>query len=189
MEFPTRDTLQQNQINNLHKLKYESLIENSYNSLTLVNVHNNDYSYQYNYLVFIDGEGNGYPLNGIIHTSPETTSSTITPYTIQPGVIFTDELYGEASTNTIDTQNEIIEELSNAITNIVNLLNNSAVSTALGIDNNANPDATEYIDNATAAAQAIHEKYDSLGNWTPTFNPPEIEPEHHYATETGELNI
>ena len=52
-----------------------SYIESSYNSIVMMNVHNEGHSYEFNYLVFIDENGIGSPLYSV--TSAPKTSDKI----------------------------------------------------------------------------------------------------------------
>ena len=137
-----------------------SYIESSYNSIVMMNVHNEDNSYEFNYLVFIDENGVGSPLYSV--TSAPKPSDNKGVIAIYPRIEVNNLSYyahnDELSLNTINEINSNVANLSSAVSNIVKVLNNKSVHTILGL-NGSNKDAAVNLNNATELVELINDRY------------------------------
>ena len=138
-----------------------SYIESSYNSIVMMNVHNEDNSYEFNYLVFIDENGIGSPLYSV--TSAPKTSDNKGAIAIYPRIEVNNLSYNahndELTLNTINEINSNVETLSSAVSNIVKVLNNKSVHTILGL-NSSNKDAAANLNNALELVELVNDRYD-----------------------------
>ena len=148
-----------------------SYIESSYNSIVMMNVHNDDESnsLEYNYLVFIDENGVGHPLNSIIKTSTESNNIGLT--CVYPKIEI-HNLSGnyhtvESTLNTVNEINSNVAALSSAVSNIVEVLNDRGVQTILGL-NGGNTDAAAHVNVATEYSAHVSERYDKYNISTNT---------------------
>ena len=137
-----------------------SYIESSYNSIVMMNVHNEDNSYEFNYLVFIDENGVGSPLYSV--TSAPKTSDNKGAIAIYPRIEVNNLSYNahndELTLNTINEINSNVETLSSAVSNIVKVLNNKSVHTILGL-NSSNKDAAANLNNALELVELVNDRY------------------------------
>ena len=139
-----------------------SYIESSYNSIVMMNVHNDDpdNSYEFNYLVFIDENGVGSPLYSV--TSAPKTSDNKGAIAIYPRIEVNNLSYNahndELTLNTINEINSNVETLSSAVSNIVKVLNNKSVHTILGL-NSSNKDAAANLNNALELVELVNDRY------------------------------
>ena len=137
-----------------------SYIESSYNSIVMMNVHNDDNSLEYNYLVFVDENGVGHPLNSV--TSYSTTSDNNGIICVYPRIEVNNLSYNahndELTLNTINEINSNVETLSSAVSNIVQVLNNKGVHTTLGL-NGGNTDAAAQLKSATKYVGLVNARY------------------------------
>lgn len=137
-----------------------SYIESSYNSIVMMNVHNDDNSYQFNYLVFIDENGVGSPLYSV--TSAPKTSDNKGVIAIYPRIEVNNLSYyahnDEIALNTINEINLNVANLSSAVSNIVKVLNNKGVHTILGL-NGSNTDAATQLNSATKYVGLVNDRY------------------------------
>ena len=137
-----------------------SYIESSYNSIVMMNVHNEDNSYEFNYLVFIDENGVGSPLYSV--TSVPKTSDNKGAIAIYPRIEVNNLSYNahndELTLNTINEINSNVETLSSAVSNIVKVLNNKSVHTILGL-NSSNKDAAANLNNALELVELVNDRY------------------------------
>ena len=137
-----------------------SYIESSYNSIVMMNVHNEGHSYEFNYLVFIDENGVGSPLYSV--TSAPKTSDNKGAIAIYPRIEVNNLSYyahnDELSLNTINEINSNVETLSSAVSNIVKVLNNKSVHTILGL-NSSNKDAAANLNNALELVELVNDRY------------------------------
>ena len=137
-----------------------SYIESSYNSIVMMNVHNEGHSYEFNYLVFIDENGVGSPLYSV--TSAPKTSDNKGAIAIYPRIEVNNISYNahndELSLNTINEINSNVETLSSAVSNIVKVLNNKSVHTILGL-NSSNKDAAANLNNALELVELVNDRY------------------------------
>lgn len=152
MDFGSTVNAATKMVNSLMKLETKSDISTSYNSIVMMHVESSDGDrrnnkhYEYNYLMYIDDTGVGYPLNTLISNSVVNDDLSapkiicITPV-IEPTTTTATALENEALIATIDAQNGQITELSDALISIINILNNSSVKASLGITNNINLNA------------------------------------------------
>lgn len=141
-----------------------SYIESSYNSIVMMNVHNDgeNNSLEYNYLVFIDENGVGHPLYSV--TSASTTSDNNGPICVYPKIEI-NNLSGnyhtaESALNTVDEINSNVATLSSAVSNIVQVLNDRGVQTILGL-NSGNTDAYTHVNYATQYSDHVSSRYTS----------------------------
>lgn len=144
-----------------------SYIESSYNSIVMMNVHNDDESnsLEYNYLVFIDENGVGHPLYSV--TSTLTTPDSHDVICVYPKIEI-NNLSGNYHTveNTLNTVNEInsnVATLSSAVSNIVQVLNDRGIQTILGL-NGGNTDAAAHVNYATEYSGHVSERYNAITN-------------------------
>lgn len=137
-----------------------SYIESSYNSIVMMNVHNDDNSYEFNYLVFIDENGVGSPLYSV--TSTSNTQGNDGVIAIHPRIEVNNLSYNahndELTLNTINEINSNVETLSSAVSNIIKVLNNKSVHTILGL-NGSNKDAAVNLNNATELVGLVNGRY------------------------------
>lgn len=137
-----------------------SYIESSYNSIVMMNVHNDDNSYEFNYLVFIDENGVGSPLYSV--TSAPKTSYNDGVIAIHPRIEVNNLSYNahkdELTLNTINEINLNVANLSSAVSNIVQVLNNKGVHTTLGL-NGGNTDAAAQLKSATKYVGLVNGRY------------------------------
>ena len=137
-----------------------SYIESSYNSIVMMNVHNEDNSYEFNYLVFIDENGVGSPLYSVTSTSKTSYNDGV--IAIHPRIEVNNLSYyahnDELSLNTINEINSNVETLSSAVSNIVKVLNNKSVHTILGL-NSSNKDAAANLNNALELVELVNDRY------------------------------
>ena len=144
-----------------------SYIESSYNSIVMMNVHNDDNSLEYNYLVFVDENGVGHPLNSI--TSYSTTSDNNGIICVYPRIEVNNLSYNarndELSLNTINEINSNVANLSSAVSNIVQVLNNKGVHTTLGL-NGGNTDAAAQLKSATKYVGLVNGRYNISSDMT-----------------------
>lgn len=137
-----------------------SYIESSYNSIVMMNVHNEGHSYEFNYLVFIDENGVGSPLYSV--TSTSKTSDNKGAIAIYPRIEVNNLSYNahndELTLNTINEINSNVETLSSAVSNIVKVLNNKSVHTILGL-NSSNKDAAANLNNALELVELVNDRY------------------------------
>lgn len=137
-----------------------SYIESSYNSIVMMNVHNDDNSYEFNYLVFIDENGVGSPLYSVKSTS--NTQGNDGAIAIYPRIEVNNLSYNahkdELTLNTINEINSNVETLSSAVSNIVKVLNNKSVHTILGL-NSSNKDAAANLNNALELVELVNDRY------------------------------
>ena len=139
-----------------------SYIESSYNSIVMMNVHNDDpdNSYEFNYLVFIDENGIGSPLYSV--TSAPKTSDNNGVIAIYPRIEVNNLSYyahnDELALNTINEINSNVANLSSAVSNIVQVLNNKGVHTTLGL-NGGNKDAAAKLNNALDLVGLVNDRY------------------------------
>ena len=137
-----------------------SYIESSYNSIVMMNVHNEDNSYEFNYLVFIDENGVGSPLYSV--TSAPKTSDNKGAIAIYPRIEVNNLSYNahndELTLNTINEINLNVANLSSAVSNIVQVLNNKGVHTTLGL-NGGNTDAAAQLKSATKYVGLVNGRY------------------------------
>ena len=137
-----------------------SYIESSYNSIVMMNVHNEDNSYEFNYLVFIDENGVGSPLYSI--TSAPKASDNNGVIAIYPRIEVNNLSYyahnDELALNTINEINSNVANLSSAVSNIVKVLNNKGVHTILGL-NGSNTDAATQLNSATKYVGLVNDRY------------------------------
>ena len=137
-----------------------SYIESSYNSIVMMNVHSEDNSYEFNYLVFIDENGVGSPLYSV--TSAPKTSDNKGVIAIHPRIEVNNLSYNahndELTLNTINEINSNVETLSSAVSNIVKVLNNKSVHTILGL-NSSNKDAAANLKNALELVELVNDRY------------------------------
>lgn len=137
-----------------------SYIESSYNSIVMMNVHNEGHSYEFNYLVFIDENGVGSPLYSV--TSTPKTSDNKGAIAIYPRIEVNNLSYNahndELTLNTINEINSNVETLSSAVSNIVKVLNNKSVHTILGL-NSSNKDAAANLNNALELVELVNDRY------------------------------
>ena len=149
----------ENVTNILQKPIY-SYIESSYNSIVMMNVHNEDNSYEFNYLVFIDENGVGSPLYSV--TSTSNTQGNDGVIAIYPRIEVNNLSYyahnDELTLNTINEINSNVANLSSAVSNIVQVLNNKSVQTILGLSG-SNKDAAANINNATKYVGLVNNRY------------------------------
>lgn len=147
-------------VTNILQKPIYSYIESSYNSIVMMNVHNEDNSYEFNYLVFIDENGVGSPLYSV--TSAPKTSDNKGAIAIYPRIEVNNLSYyahkDELSLNTINEINSNVETLSSAVSNIVKVLNNKSVHTILGL-NGSNKDASVNLNNATELVELVNDRY------------------------------
>ena len=131
-----------------------SYIESSYNSIVMMNVHNEGHSYEFNYLVFIDENGVGSPLYSV--TSTSNTQGNDGAIAIYPRIEVNNLSYNahndELTLNTINEINSNVEILSSAVSNIVKVLNNKSV-------NSSNKDAAANLNNALDLVELVNDKY------------------------------
>ena len=150
----------ENVTNILQKPIY-SYIESSYNSIVMMNVHNDDNSYEFNYLVFIDENGVGSPLYSVVTSAPNTYDNNGV-IAIYPKIEVNNLSYyahnDELSLNTINEINSNVANLSSAVSNIVKVLNNKSVHTILGL-NGSNKDAAVNLNNATELVELVNDRY------------------------------
>lgn len=137
-----------------------SYIESSYNSIVMMNVHNEGHSYEFNYLVFIDENGVGSPLYSV--TSTSNTQGNDGVIAIHPRIEVNNLSYNahndELTLNTINEINSNVETLSSAVSNIVKVLNNKSVHTILGL-NSSNKDAAANLNNALDLVGLVNDRY------------------------------
>ena len=139
-----------------------SYIESSYNSIVMMNVHNDDpdNSYEFNYLVFIDENGIGNPLYSVVSTSKISYNGGA--IAIYPRIEVNNLSYNahndELTLNTINEINSNVETLSSAVSNIVKVLNNKSVQTILGL-NGSNKDAAASLNNALDLVELVNDRY------------------------------
>ena len=137
-----------------------SYIESSYDSIVMMNVHNENHSLEYNYLVFIDENGVGHPLYSV--TSASTTPDNKDIIAIYPRIEVNNLSYNahndELTLNTINEINSNVETLSSAVSNIVKVLNNKSVHTILGL-NSSNKDAAANLNNALELVELVNDRY------------------------------
>ena len=149
-----------------------SYIESSYNSIVMMNVHNEDNSYEFNYLVFIDENGVGSPLYSV--TSAPKTSDNKGAIAIYPRIEVNNLSYNahndELTLNTINEINSNVETLSSAVSNIVQVLNNKSVQTILGL-NGSNKDAAVSLNNALDLVELVNDRYYVSSDMTQASTP------------------
>ena len=149
----------ENVTNILQKPIY-SYIESSYNSIVMMNVHNDDNSYEFNYLVFIDENGVGSPLYSVTSTSKTSYNDGV--IAIHPRIEVNNLSYNahkdELTLNTINEINLNVANLSSAVSNIVQVLNNKGVHTTLGL-NGSNTDAAKQLNSATKYVGLVNDRY------------------------------
>ena len=137
-----------------------SYIESSYNSIVMMNVHNEDNSYEFNYLVFIDENGVGSPLYSVTSTSKTSDNNGV--IAIYPRIEVNNLSYyahnDELALNTINEINLNVANLSSAVSNIVQVLNNKGVHTTLGL-NGGNTDAAAQLKSATKYVGLVNARY------------------------------
>ena len=137
-----------------------SYIESSYNSIVMMNVHNEDNSYEFNYLVFIDENGVGSPLYSVTSTSKTSDNNGV--IAIYPRIEVNNLSYyahnDELALNTINEINLNVANLSSAVSNIVKVLNNKGVHTILGL-NGSNTDAATQLNSATKYVELVNDRY------------------------------
>ena len=139
-----------------------SYIESSYNSIVMMNVHNDDpnNSYEFNYLVFIDENGVGSPLYSVTSTSKTSYNDGV--IAIHPRIEVNNLSYNahkdELTLNTINEINSNVANLSSAVSNIVKVLNNKSVHTILGL-NGSNKDAAANLNNALDLVELVNDRY------------------------------
>lgn len=147
-------------VTNILQKPIYSYIESSYNSIVMMNVHNDDNSYEFNYLVFIDENGVGSPLYSV--TSAPKTSDNKGAIAIYPRIEVNNLSYNahndELTLNTINEINSNVETLSSAVSNIVKVLNNKSVQTILGL-NSSNTDAAANLNNALDLVELVNDRY------------------------------
>ena len=154
------DPTDKNVVTNILQKPIYSYIESSYNSIVMMNVHNDDNSLEYNYLVFVDENGVGHPLNSV--TSYSTTSDNNGIICVYPRIEVNNLSYhahnDELTLNTINEINSNVETLSSAVSNIVKVLNNKSVHTILGL-NSSNKDAAANLNNALELVELVNDRY------------------------------
>ena len=154
------DPTDKNVVTNILQKPIYSYIESSYNSIVMMNVHNDDNSLEYNYLVFVDENGVGHPLNSV--TSYSTTSDNNGIICVYPRIEVNNLSYNahndELSLNTINEINLNVANLSSAVSNIVQVLNNTGVHTTLGL-NGRNTDAAAQLKSATKYVGLVNGRY------------------------------
>ena len=147
-------------VTNILQKPIYSYIESSYNSIVMMNVHNDDNSYEFNYLVFIDENGIGSPLYSV--TSAPKTSDNKGAIAIYPRIEVNNLSYNahndELTLNTINEINSNVANLSSAVSNIVKVLNNKSVHTILGL-NGSNKDAAANLSNALDLVELVNDRY------------------------------
>ena len=147
-------------VTNILQKPIYSYIESSYNSIVMMNVHNDDNSYEFNYLVFIDENGVGSPLYSV--TSAPKPSDKDGVIAIYPKIEVNNLSYyahnDELSLNTINEINSNVANLSSAVSNIVQVLNNKGVHTTLGL-NGSNTDAAAQLKSATKYVGLVNGRY------------------------------
>ena len=147
-------------VTNILQKPIYSYIESSYNSIVMMNVHNDDNSYEFNYLVFIDENGIGSPLYSV--TSAPKPSDNKGVIAIYPRIEVNNLSYNahndEITLNTINEINSNVETLSSAVSNIVKVLNNKSVHTILGL-NGSNKDAAANLSNALDLVELVNDRY------------------------------
>ena len=158
------DASDENVITDILQKPIYSYIESSYNSIVMMNVHNDgeNNSLEYNYLVFIDENGIGHPLYSV--TSASTTSDNSGPICVYPKIEI-NNLSGnyhtaESALNTVDEINSNVATLSSAVSNIVQVLNDRGVQTILGL-NAGNTDAYTHAAHAAEYAEQVNSRYTS----------------------------
>lgn len=144
-----------------------SYIESSYNSIVMMNVHNDDNSYEFNYLVFIDENGVGNPLYSVTSASKKSDNKGV--ISIYPRIEVNNLSYNahndELTLNTINEINSNVETLSSAVSNIVQVLNNKSVHTILGL-NSSNKDAAANLNNALELVGLVNDRYNISSDMT-----------------------
>ena len=137
-----------------------SYIESSYNSIVMMNVHNEGHSYEFNYLVFIDENGVGNLLYSVVSTSKTSYNDGV--IAIHPRIEVNNLSYNahkdELTLNTINEINLNVANLSSAVSNIVQVLNNKGVHTTLGL-NGGNTDAAAQLKSATKYVGLVNARY------------------------------
>ena len=161
------DPTDKNVVTNILQKPIYSYIESSYNSIVMMNVHNDDNSLEYNYLVFVDENGVGHPLNSV--TSYSTTSDNNGIICVYPRIEVNNLSYNahndELSLNTINEINLNVANLSSAVSNIVQVLNHRGVHTTLGL-NGSNTDAAAQLKSATKYVGLVNGRYNISSDMT-----------------------
>ena len=156
-------------VTNILQKPIYSYIESSYNSIVMMNVHNDDpdNSYEFNYLVFIDENGIGSPLYSV--TSAPKPSDNKGVIAIYPRIEVNNLSYNahkdELTLNTINEINLNVANLSSAVSNIVQVLNNKGVHTTLGL-NGGNTDAAAQLKSATKYVGLVNGRYNISSDMT-----------------------
>lgn len=149
-----------------------SYIESSYNSIVMMNVHNENHSLEYNYLVFIDEHGVGHPLYSV--TSASTTPDNKDIIVVYPKIEINNLSFSyhnaENAINTVNEINSNVATLSSAVSNIVQVLNNKSVQTILGL-NDGNTDAAAHLNYATEYSEHVSDKYITSSEAKQTLTP------------------
>lgn len=160
-----------NAITYIVKKPIYSYIESSYNSIVMMNVYNGDKTnpMEYNYLVFIDENGVGHPLNSVTYSAASSSSTINDPgiTCVYPPIEITNLLDNyptiEGTLKAVNEINTTVNTLSLAVENIVNVLNDSRIRTTLGL-NGSTTDATTHISNATEYSECVRERYSALAD-------------------------
>lgn len=159
LNFSSDETTQNEQIQALVSNPFISYVGTTYNTIAVVSAEGN--SYQYNYLMYIDRYGYGFPLNSIVHTSNEPESATPVIY-IYPRIEFNtvnyNRLVNVATDNSLINQGAAIAAMNATLKNVVNLLSSNSVIGALGLMNNEETTAeiSEAVANQQHAAAIVN---------------------------------
>lgn len=165
-------------INNILQKPIYSYVESSYNSLLMMNVHNDNNTCIYNYLVFIDDNGVGYPINSLV--SKTENSSDSGAIRIFPKIEISDlRDKDHLVTTSVADINSNIDLLADAVNNIVDTLTNSAVSTRLGLNIENNQEAYNYMTNAANAIESVQQRLERENAQVPNAAKDEAEMQSH----------
>ncbi len=177
LEFGNNSEVQNAQIQQLVSSPFVSYVETSYNSLALVCAEGgkNGNSYQYNYLMYIDECGYGYPINSIVNINAgniNTGEGEEPVIYIYPRIEFNTVDYGRivnaSQTNSLISQGAAIAEINATLNSVINVLNNDAVRGALGLLNNT--ETSEELATAVAHQQQAASIVDAMANSERVYN-------------------
>lgn len=127
-------------------LKLKTSVQSSYNSIVVVNLHNNTNSYEFNYLAHIDSNGNGYPLYKLIHRDNLIQKSNIsTDLQINIEKINETQLSNIAINEQLAQIRNENNEMFNNLVNVVKIFTDESVQTILGLQHNI--DAATSVNN------------------------------------------
>lgn len=185
LEFGNNSDVQNAQIQQLVSSPFVSYVETSYNSLALVCAEGgkNGNSYQYNYLMYIDEYGYGYPINSIVNTNINIGEGEKPIICIYPRIEFNTVDYGRivniSHDNSLINQGAAIAEMSATLNNVVNVLNNDAVRGALGLLNNT--ETSEELASAVAHQQQAAVIVNSMTEKLSTARVNDLPKDYHSA--------